>query len=209
MTEVHKTAVYTVGHSTHTMEKFLELLRKNGITAIADVRSRPFSRYNPQFNKEMLAPALKGAGIAYVFVGKELGARSEDPACYEHGQVRYDRLSETHLFRLGIERVLKGARQYRVSLMCAEKEPLECHRTLLVSRALEREGASIFHILADGTVEDQSETMSRLLDLVDLPQEDMFRSRAELVSQACQLQERKVAYVDAELAGEAKVGLRA
>lgn len=209
MTEVQKAPVYTVGHSTHTVEKFLDLLKKSGITAVADVRSRPFSRYNPQFNKEMLAPALKGAGIAYVFVGKELGARSEDPACYEHGQVRYDKLSETQSFRLGIERVFKGTRKYRVALMCAEKEPLECHRTLLVSRALEREGVSILHILADGTVEDQSETMSRLLDLVNLPQEDMFRSRAELVSQACQLQERKVAYVDVDLAGEAKVGLKA
>lgn len=84
--------------------------------------------------------------------------------------------------------------------MCAERDPLDCHRTLLVSRALERQGASIQHILADGNVEAQSDTMSRLLDLVGLPQEDMFRSREELINEACQLREQKIAYVDAALA---------
>lgn len=201
--------IYTVGHSTHTIEKFLTVLEVNEIAAIADVRSRPFSRHNPQFNKEVLATALKTAGIAYVFVGKELGARSGDPACYENGQVQYDRLARTSLFRSGIERVLKGASQYRLALMCAEKEPLDCHRTLLVARALEREGAQIRHILADGRFEDQDQTMSRLLEMVNLPQVDMFRTRDQLVDEACRLQERKIAYVDDALYREGTEGLRA
>lgn len=201
--------IYTVGHSTHTIEKFLTVLEMNGIAAIADVRSRPFSRHNPQFNKEALAAALKAAGIAYVFVGKELGARSDDPTCYENGQVQYDRLARTSLFRSGIERVLKGASQYRLAVMCAEKEPLDCHRTLLVARALEREGAQIRHILADGRYEEQDQTMSRLLEVVDLPQADMFRTRDQLVDEACRLQERKIAYIDDTLYGEGTEGLRA
>lgn len=84
-----------------------------------------------------------------------------------------------------------------MALMCAEKEPLDCHRTLLVSRALEARGVSIVHILSDGTIEPQTTTMSRLLDLVGLPQEDMFRSREELVTAACELREQKIAFVDA------------
>lgn len=191
--------VYTVGHSTHTTEKFLDLLERNGVTAIADVRSSPFSRHNPQFNKDKLSGELKKHGIAYVFVGKELGARSEDPACYADGKVRYDRLARTSIFKAGIDRVLSGAQKYRIALMCAEKEPLDCHRTLLVSRALELLGVFIVHILSDGSTEAQPQTMARLLDLVGLPQVDMFRSHDELVATACELQERKIAYVDEAL----------
>ncbi|MHB1607771.1 MAG: DUF488 domain-containing protein [Acidiferrobacter thiooxydans] len=192
--------IYTVGHSTHTIEMLLNLLEQNDITAIADVRSSPFSRHNPQFNKDTLSAELRKRGIAYVFVGKELGARSNDPSCYESGKVRYGRLAKTSVFKAGIERVLSGAQKYRIALMCAEKEPLDCHRTLLVSRALEQRGVSIVHILADGRTEAQTQTMSRLLDLVGLPQVDMFRSHDELVATACELREERIAYVDEALA---------
>lgn len=192
--------VYTVGHSTHAIETFLALIERNGVTAIADVRSSPFSRHNPQFNKDILSAELKKRDIAYVFVGKELGARSNDPSCYERGKVRYDRLAQTTIFKAGIDRVLSGAQKYRIALMCAEKEPLDCHRTLLVSRALEQHGTAIAHILSDGSTEAQSQTMSRLLDLVGLPQVDMFRSYDELVAAACALREQKIAYVDEVLA---------
>lgn len=200
MNEAKPPIVYTVGHSTHSLQKFLELLKAHGITALADVRSHPFSRYNPQFNREAVSAALKAADIAYVFVGKELGARSDDPTCYEHGRVRYGHLASTPEFKAGIDRLLKGAQQYRIALMCAEKEPLDCHRTLLVGRALEREGAAIKHILADGRVEEQADSMLRLLDIVGLPRQDMFRSQQELIDEACERREGKIAYVDAELA---------
>jgi uncharacterized protein (DUF488 family) len=196
------TTIYTVGHSIHPIETFLELLERNGITAVADVRSSPFSRHNPQFNKDTLSAELKKRGIAYVFVGKELGARSDDPSCYEGGKVRYGRLARTPIFKAGIDRVLSGAEKYRLALMCAEKEPLDCHRTLLVSRALEQQGVSIFHILSDGSTEAQPKTMCRLLDLVGLPQVDMFRSHEELVEAACEMREEKIAFVDESLADE-------
>ena len=188
------TTLYTVGHSNHSIEKFIGLLTANGITAVADVRSRPFSRRHPQFNKERLAAALTQHGIAYVFLGKELGARSEDPSCYENGKVQYPRLAATPAFKAGIERVLAGAARFRIALMCAEKEPLDCHRTLLVSRALESVGASIAHILADGSVELQEKTMSRLIDLVGLSREDLFQG-GDLIAAACRLREDKIAYV--------------
>lgn len=188
------TTIYTVGHSNHSTEKFISLLTASGITAVADVRSRPFSRRHPQFNKERLAAALAQCGIAYVFLGKELGARSEDPTCYENGKVQYRRLAATPAFKAGIERVLAGAAKFRVALMCAEKEPLDCHRTLLVSRALEGTGASIAHILADGSVEPQERTMSRLVELVGLSKEDLFQC-SDLIATACRLREDKIAYV--------------
>ena len=92
-------------------------------------------------------------------------ARSDDPSCYEGGRLRYDRLAQTSIFKVGIDRVLRGAQTYPIALMCAKKEPLDCHRTLLVSRAVKQHGVSIAHILSDGNIEAQSQTMSRLLDL--------------------------------------------
>jgi len=189
------TTLLTVGHSNHSIEKFISLLTANGITAVADVRSRPFSRRHPQFNKERLAAELARHTIAYVFLGRELGARTHDPSCYEDGKVQYPRLAATALFKAGIERVLDGAQKYRIALMCAEKEPLDCHRTLLVSRALEGLGASVAHILADGSVETQEQTWSRLIDLMGLSKEDMFQDHAELLAQACKLREDKIAYI--------------
>ena len=184
-----------MGHSNHPIEKFIGLLTANGITAIADVRSRPFSRRNPQFNKDKLAAELAQHGIAYVFLGKELGARAEDPACYQDGRVQYARLAEAPAFKAGIERVLSGAQKYRLALMCAEKEPLDCHRTLLVSRALDKLGVSIAHILADAGVEPQEKTMSRLIDMVGLSKQDLFLQRADLIDHACKLREQRIAYV--------------
>ncbi len=191
--------VFTIGHSTHPIAHFLTLLRDHDITAVADVRSSPYSRMNPQFNREKLQRELQAAGIAYVFLGKELGARSEDPACYEGGQVRYERLAKTELFKQGLQRVMKGAESHRVALMCAEKEPLDCHRTLLVSRALDASGVHVEHIRADGSLEPHSDAMRRLLVLTGMPATDMFRSEEEQIAEACARQEKKIAYIDEDM----------
>ncbi len=176
--------VLTVGHSTHPFDPFVKLLKRHEVTALADVRSAPFSRFNPQFNKDALERDLKRYSINYVFLGRELGARSNDPSCYENGRVQYARLARTDQFRQGIERVMRGAQEHRIALMCAEREPLECHRTLLVAGALEERGVSVVHILGDGGLETHSDAMERLLDVAGLPREDLFRSREELISQA-------------------------
>ena len=194
--------VLTIGHSNHSIERFVALLRQHGVTAVADVRSIPYSRFNPQFSRQALERALRDAGISYVFLGKELGARSEDPACYDNGRVSYDRLSRTDLFREGLDRVKKGAVAHKIALMCAEKEPLECHRTLLVSRALDRDGVSVAHILADGRLESHHDSLIRLLTVVGLPAEDLFKSQDELIEQACAKQEIRVAYIDEQAAKE-------
>lgn len=162
--------IYTIGHSDHTIERFISLLKQHGITAIADVRSAPYSRYHPQFNKDALAAALEKKGIAYVFLGKELGARPDDPVCYESGRVDFSRVAARGEFKSGLERVLTGSKKYRIALMCAEKEPLDCHRTILVCHHLKLQGVSIKHILYDGTLEDHRDAESRLLKLTNCEQ---------------------------------------
>ena len=188
--------LFTIGHSTHSAEAFLALLRQHDVEAVADVRSSPFSRFNPQFNRLPLEQFLKANSIRYVFLGKELGARSDDRSCYDHGRVQYSRLAQTAPFQSGLDRVLQGAAGYRVALMCAEKEPLECHRTLLVTKALAARGQKVLHIHADGRLETHEAAMERLLTLTGVPDEDMFLTRDELLSKALARQEEQVAYVD-------------
>jgi hypothetical protein len=119
--------------------------------------------------------------------------------------VQYARLARTEAFRQGIERLRKGAAGHRIACLCAEREPLECHRTLLVARALAEEGTEVAHIHADGHLEPHAAAMDRLLDLTGLPRDDLFRSRADLIAEALARQEEQVAYVDAKLAAEARL----
>ena len=188
--------VLTIGHSTHTLDAFVVLVRCHDVTAVADVRSAPYSRFNPQFNREPFAEALGARGVHYVYLGDALGGRSEDPACYEDGRVHYERVAATESFRNGLARVVDGAARYRIALMCAEKEPLDCHRTLLVARALDEQGVDVAHIHADGRLEPHDEAMDRLLHITKLPREDMFRTREELIATAVARRSRRVAHVD-------------
>ena len=186
--------VLTVGHSTHPLEAFVALLRRHAVTALADVRSTPYSRFNPHFNRKSLDREVNARGIAYLFLGRALGGRPEDRSCYENGQVRYDRVARTALFREGIDRVVRGAQDNRIALMCAEKEPLDCHRTILVGRSLVERGVAVAHILADGRLEPHDDTMDRLLDSMKLPRRDLLQSRPELIEQALALRERRIAH---------------
>jgi uncharacterized protein (DUF488 family) len=199
-----RSPVFTIGHSTHSIEAFLDLLRRYGITAVADVRSTPYSRMQPQFNRETLAGTLKDQGIAYVFLGRELGARSEDPTCYENGRVQYRRLARTDLFRSGLKRVLEGSKAHRIALMCAEREPLECHRTVLVARELETAGNEVIHIHADGRTEAHGDAIGRLITRLGLPEGDLFRTESDLIDEAYAAQEARIAYVDESMKTERK-----
>jgi uncharacterized protein (DUF488 family) len=186
--------IYTVGHSNQSLESFLGLLQKHGITAIADVRSYPYSTMYPQFDREALSKELKASSIAYVFLGKELGARSEDPLCYSEGKVQFERLAKTELFKGGVGRLLDGMADYRLAMMCAEKEPLACHRTILVSRAVAERGVKVLHILSDGTVEEHAAATERLLALLDMSEPNLFVEKDEIVNEAYRIQADRIAY---------------
>lgn len=190
--------IYTIGCSAHPVEYFVELLNKHGIRLVADVRSVPYSRLHPQFNREPLSAVLGRAGIAYEFFGEELGARSGDPACYTDGKVQYERIAETDIFREGLERLRREAQNRRAAVMCAEKEPIECHRTILVARRLVETGSDVVHILADGATETHAEAMSRLLQKLHIPEFDLFRSREEALDEAYRVQGETIAYENPE-----------
>jgi uncharacterized protein (DUF488 family) len=158
-----RSSVLTIGHSNHPIENFVELLRAHAVDAIVDVRSHPYSRFNPQFSQKRLAASLESAGVAYLFLGRELGARSDDPATIVDGKVDYGRLAKTARFAEGIERVVAAASRARVALMCAERDPFDCHRAILVCPALAARAVTAEHIREDGRIESRAELETRLL----------------------------------------------
>ena len=184
----------TIGHSNVPAERLLELLNKHNVTAVADVRSQPYSRFNPQFNRETLASFLKQSGLEYVSLGRELGPRSADPACYRDGRAQYSLIAKTALFESGIQRLLVGMDKFRVAIMCAEKEPLHCHRTILVARHLHEHGFKIRHILADGSIEDHESLLLRLLAAHGLQDDNLFLTQEELVAIAYEKQAEQMQY---------------
>jgi uncharacterized protein (DUF488 family) len=185
--------LFTIGHSTHSIDRFLELLRLHSIEAVADVRSQPFSRWVPQFNRERLEKSLKEAGIHYVFLGDELGARRAEPEVYIDGVARYDNISQTPAFHEGLDRIRKGLQRFRLALVCREKDPLECHRTILVCRHL-RDEAQIAHIQPDGALESHADSETRLANEEEIPTADLFSAGGEQILSAYDRRAEKIAY---------------
>jgi uncharacterized protein (DUF488 family) len=187
--------IFTIGHSTHEMETFLDLLARHGITAVADVRSQPFSRI-AHFNRDVLSPVLNSRGIKYLPLGRELGARRDEPECYVNGQAVYERIAMLPLFRQGIDRLVEGAADSITALMCSEKEPLDCHRSVLICRHLRPHPLRINHILADGLLESHDEIEHRLLEMAGISpkQGDLFARQDELIERAYDARGEQIAY---------------
>ncbi|MDP3479438.1 MAG: DUF488 domain-containing protein [Desulfoprunum sp.] len=196
--------LFTIGYSPHILDSFLRVLKKINITAVADVRSSPYSQFKPEFNKEQLAEFLNSHGIAYVFLGDYCGARVEDPSCYVNGKVDYARVAENPKFKEGLKRIKNGMEKFRITLMCAEKDPITCHRTILICRNLASKGITIKHILSNGRLEDHKDSEQRLLKFFKLNHPDMFRSEQQRLNDAYLRQGEKIAYEAAEPASEYK-----
>lgn len=194
----HKPTLFTIGHSDHELPEFMTRLSQHGINAIADVRSQPYSRFHSQFNREILAEALKRAGVHYVFLGKELGARRSERDSYRGKQAKYELISQLPAFLEGLDRLRKGLATHRVALLCAEKDPLTCHRTILVCRHMRTDPIDIAHVLDDGSLESTEQAETRLLDLVGLPPTHLFRTRSELIEEAYDLQSERIAYTESD-----------
>ncbi len=188
--------LYTIGYSLHSLEDFLEILQGYGILAVVDVRSVPYSSFRPDFQYRKLKQNLPARGMEYLFYGRELGGRFEDPEVYVQGRADYERIARHEWFRQGLQRLRQKMDEQRLVLMCAEREPLNCHRAILISRCLRSE-ARIFHILEDGSLEGHEHFEKRLLNRFaaqpcELPvDEDLALSRLD---QAYRLQGRKIAY---------------
>lgn len=191
------THVLSIGHSTLDYEQFAARLNAAGVTAIADVRTSPFSRNFAHFNRDLLKDALARDGIAYVFLGKELGGRPKGDEYYTNGIVDYEKMAKSDMFRKGLERVEQGARKYRIAMMCSERSPLDCHRCLLVGRALAERGVTVRHLLPDGETLAQPEIEEQLLAMAGKHHDDMFASPAERLNDAYRERARKVAFAEA------------
>jgi uncharacterized protein (DUF488 family) len=192
--------LFTVGHSDYELSYFIGLLKCNGVTAIADVRSMPYSQANPQYNRPNLEKELLQNEIRYVFLGDELGARRSERQCYVDNRADYHLIAKLPTFHHGLDRIRRGLDQYRIALVCAEKDPLTCHRMILVCRHLRREDFDIWHILEDGCCESQKHAESRLLKSLDLESKGLFQPQDEVLEEAFDRQAEKIAFV--ERAGE-------
>ncbi|MGH3088340.1 MAG: DUF488 family protein [Rubrobacteraceae bacterium] len=164
--------VFTIGHSNHSLEEFLGLLKEHGIEALVDVRSHPRSRYAPHFNKDVLKKAVDDRSVKYLFLGRELGGRPEGDEFYdEDGRVDYGRVAQSETFKEGVRRVKDGAGRFRVALMCSEEDPTGCHRELLVGRVLREEGVDVRHIRGEGNIQSEEDLEEDQLALFEEPRE--------------------------------------
>jgi uncharacterized protein (DUF488 family) len=186
--------LFSIGHSNIAAERFLALLRHAGADAIADVRSTPFSRHFPWFSSKTLAATLAQHGMTYLTYGDALGGRPRDAALYRDGVADYEAMARQPDFQVGLDRLLADAARARVCLMCAEREPLDCHRCLLVARALAERGLAIGHILHDGTVEPHAVTEQRLLALTGASDDLFVTGQDERLASAYRRRARAVAY---------------
>lgn len=194
MITTQENIVFTIGHSNHTIDGFISLLQQYSVTAVTDVRSTPYSRHYPQFNRECIELSLAASNIAYVFLGLELGARPDNATCYEGDKVNFAMLEQTDSFKTGIQRLIEGMTKYRVAIMCAEKEPLNCHRTILICRHLKTYGLTIRHILADGAIEDHNQAEKRLMRLLKI-EPDLFEPNKKIsdyIDEAYKLQAQRI-----------------
>lgn len=185
--------LYTIGHSSHPIAHFLALLQGAGIGCVADVRSVPFSRRFPQFSQKALAVSLKDLGIEYWFLGDSLGARPKDPDCYEDGKVSYARIAATPAFRSAIDMLIDRSETQRIVITCAEREPLDCHRTILVGRALALRGVGLCHLHADGRIEPHPALEERLLQMAH-ERADLLGDRDQALARAYHKRGKQMAY---------------
>lgn len=190
--------LFTIGYSPHTLDSFLGILKKYQISALADVRSSPYSQFKPEFNKDSLKDFLKEKKIAYVFLGDYCGARVEDPSCYVNGKVDYKLLAENQKFKEGLERIKKGMENFRIALMCTEKDPITCHRTILICRNLLSAEIKIKHILGNGKIEEHKDSEHRLMKLFNLNHPDLYLTEQQRLDDAYSRQGEKIAYETAK-----------
>jgi len=186
--------LFSIGHSNIPAERFIGLLRHASVYAIADVRSTPFSRRFPWFSGKNLATTLAQHGMTYLAYGDALGGRPRDATLYRDGVADYEAMARQPDFQIGLDRLLADAARSRVCLMCAEREPLDCHRCLLVSRSLAERGLTIGHILHDGTVEPHAATEQRLLALTGASDDLFVTGQDERLAAAYRRRARAVAY---------------
>ena len=200
MSQVMST-IFTVGHSTLTIEALQDRLAAHGVQAVADVRTSPYSQRLSWFNRESLSASLNQVDVSYVFLGDELGGRPSGRGLMgPDGRALYREMAKTTKFRQGIKRLLDGSDRMKICLLCSEQDPMKCHRALLVARQLSLEGVPVIHILGSGQTETHGEFERRLLDTTNMAPE-LTRSDEEILNEAYEKQSARVAYKESRTEG--------
>jgi uncharacterized protein (DUF488 family) len=180
----------TLGHSNHSIDAWLALVRQHGVEVVVDTRSSPYSKYVPQFDRELIQRTLEDAGVRYLFLGAELGGRPANPDYYDaSGRVVYSLLRKDAAFQSAIARLETGMERFRIALLCGEEDPAHCHRRLLIGRVLVERGHEMTHIRGDGRIEtDEAVAAQSGKPLVDSQpalfaelDEDKWRSTASVL----------------------------
>lgn len=198
MNHTKKSEIFTIGYSCYKTQSIIEVLKKYSITAIADVRSVPFSNYKPEFNRDKLESVLRKENISYVFLGDNCGARIKAPECYVNGKVDYTLVANHPRFKEGLKRLKKGMQNYRIALMCAEKDPITCHRAILICRNLQVLNLHVRHILCNGNIEEHYDSEKRLMKLFKLDQPGLFKTESQRIEEAYRRQSKKIAFINNE-----------
>jgi len=196
MKDLNGRTIYSVGHSNLEADKFVTILQSFSIDVVVDVRSAPYSKYCPQFNKETIAQVLKSSGIKYLFLGKELGARPTDRSCYVDDIVSFEELKLSDFFQRGISRLLDGIEKHNIAIMCSERKPINCHRAILISRVLTEKGISVKHILSETESLDQKDLEAMLLKKFKIEKTlfDTAPSKQLNIEEAYKKQENLICY---------------
>ena len=198
--------VYTIGHSTQSYVQFVNHLLHAGVNAIVDVRSAPYSRRYPHFNRENLRDELQEDSIHYFFLGEELGGRPRERRFFCDGVADYEMMATSVAFHDGIDRVMIDKGTYRLALMCSEHNPLDCHRCLLVGRALKEKCVSVGHILGNGDIRSHADIEAELLKMAELSKSDMFVSPDARLAAAYKDRSQRVAYSESGRIAEQPAG---
>ena len=206
--------LFTIGHSTHSLSRFIELLNLYAVKEVWDVRSQPYSKYNRIFNKECIERELSKSNIIYSFMGYELGGRTSNPSCYdENKKLQYHLMAQWPVFQTALTQISDKLKTCNIALMCSENDPLNCHRMILICRELCKKTnffeKEIKHILFDGSTRTNKEMERALMDKFKL-YPDMFRTKKECIKEAYNRQAQKIAYTypkDSDLLKESQLGM--
>ena len=189
-------SLYTIGYSAFEPVNLIRLLNERSIGAVADVRSTPYSSRFREYNREQLQALLRRNRIHYLYLGKELGARPDKPELYSNGRADFRKMAATESFREACQRIRNGLSKMSICLLCAEKDPIQCHRTVLICHNFLKlyPAANISHILADGGIESQEQTDLRIMRKHDLLREHLLMDFEQRMEEAYRKQEEEVAY---------------
>ena len=191
--------LYTIGHSTHPIKKFIDLLKLHNINYVIDVRSTPYSKYAQEYDKDNISQILMNNNISYAFMGRYFGARQDNKLLYNNqGYLDFEKVSASDFFNIGLQNVIKGMENNRIALMCLEKKPIDCHRAILVANAFYIQGLSVKHILENGNIETHEELNNELLNLYfpDRNQINLFDNKTdeEYLKNAYKLRNKDIGY---------------